>query len=171
MNLPYKANTETLLFSRYEIVMGTKDTTSMKNLLIHSALLDLYYRQKRHIPLKRLLSNTPLLQKFTLVEIASAKIYSNLTISSLPQYNSLEVFLTMCIIFKKYWNDFSLKNKEEVPENTIPLKKLNRIEAEILRVIDYSIVITKPQIQREIDHERSIDRRYRRAMATIGQAY
>ncbi|KAI5193216.1 hypothetical protein NEMIN01_2416 [Nematocida minor] len=147
--------------------MKAKESSSMKNLIIHSALLELYYKQRRHISLNSLLCKIGVLQKFTLVEVISAKIYSNMVIRFLPQYNSLEIFLTMCIIFRKYWNDFSLKNMQEVDRSILNIKKLNRIETEILKTIQYTISITKDQIQREIEIEKNVDKTYKEAMSVI----
>lgn len=167
MNLPYRANTWMVLFSRYEMRMRAQEPSSIKNLIIHSALMELYYKQKAHISLDSLLSSTTTLMKFSLVEIVSAKIYSNTVIRLLPQYNSLEIFFASCLIFKKYWNDFSLKNIEETSAMPIPIKRLNRIEMEILRIINYKISVTKEQIRKEIEVERSVNRNYRRAMASV----
>ncbi|KAH9386242.1 uncharacterized protein NEMAJ01_1138 [Nematocida major] len=147
--------------------MGEKKCSMVKNLILHSALLELYYKQRKHVALEVLLDKASVLLRFTLVEVICAKICSSIVIGMLPQYTSLEIFFTSCIIFKKYWNDFSLRNLEEVDKDIVSIKKLNRIEVAILKVIKYNIRITREQIQREIDLERSIDVTYNEAMSSI----
>lgn len=147
--------------------MKAKESSTIKNLIIHSALLELYYKQKRHLPLNILLKKIYILQKFTLVEVISAKIYSNAVIGFLPQYTSLEIFFASCIIFKKYWNDFSLKNIEEVNKEIVNIEKLNRIEVAILQTIKYNISITKEQIQKEIELEKDVESTYNEAMSHV----
>ncbi|KAI5128515.1 hypothetical protein NEPAR04_1280 [Nematocida parisii] len=147
--------------------MQRKESSSIKNLIIHSALLELYYKQKKPQDLSGILKKIHVLNRFTLIEVICAKIYSNMVIAHLPQYTSIEVFFTSCIIFKKYWSDFSLKNIEEIDTEIIDIKKMNRVEMAILRQINYAIHITTEQIQKEIEAEQSVDINYQEAMSSM----
>ncbi|KAI5162642.1 hypothetical protein NEAUS04_1087 [Nematocida ausubeli] len=147
--------------------MQKKDSSRIKNLIIHSAILDLYYKQNKCEPLGEVLNKMNTLNRFTLIEVICAKIYSSSVIAYLPQYTGLEIFFTACIIFKKYWNDFSLKNIEETSNDIVGIKKLNRIEMAILELIKYDVHITKEQIQKEIELERNVDVNYKEAMSSI----
>ncbi|KAI5181767.1 hypothetical protein NEOKW01_1931 [Nematocida sp. AWRm80] len=144
--------------------MNGKHVHAIKSLMIYSGIFEMYYRLANKPLITTLLSRTEVFNRFNILEIANAKIYARRILDKHLVFGDIiEVFMACCIISKKYLNDFSKKNKDEIG-SVICLSRVNKLEKCILNALNYNIATKLSQIQKEIETEKNIEPMYKKAL-------
>ncbi|KAI5171390.1 hypothetical protein NEFER03_0749 [Nematocida sp. LUAm3] len=150
-----------------------KEAERIKSLMIHSALFEMYCICKRGL-IQEILRRIGPLYAFSLIEIANARICTKILQrkKALHKEDLVEVFRVCCILSRKFWNDTTRKNIEEVEHSKrAPLRRLNLLEREILKLLAYDVGMPWHEIQREIEIEVNVDVDYRRAIEGYSRMY
>jgi len=151
--------------------MEENNTQQVKYMMIYSGVFEAYYvldkKRRKTERISDLLRKIGHFRHFSLTEIVNAKICCKKLIQKkvLLFSDTFEIFWTCCLLGKKFWNDDSLKNSEEIESvNGLKVRSINQLEREILKHLDYNFVSSPELIEKEISIEVNIDQTYKKAM-------
>lgn len=139
----------------------------MKNLMIHSGVFELYYKQRPKEGIGEVLARIGCLYRFDTVEIVNAKICCRKLIDqdTIPTANTVDLFWVCCLLSRKFWTDLPRKNVDEIGSLvTLSLGRVNWLEKEVLKLLEYDIWVSLKEIKREIQLELNVDLVYRQAV-------
>ncbi|KAI5188699.1 hypothetical protein NECID01_0312 [Nematocida sp. AWRm77] len=147
-----------------------KSSRSMKNLMIHSGVFELYYKQKPKERVADMLAKVGCLYKFDVVEIVNAKLCCRKLIdkNAVPAESTIDLFWVCCLLSRKFWTDAPRKNADEAESlANLSLQRINWLEKEILARLEYDVWASFKEIKREIQKELSVDLVYKRTVPRV----